>query len=203
MMKGTVRSRLGASSVVFIIFIVLAVCLTVGIAILIGAGVIDFSGNGGSSGGGGSIIIDPSSPDLIDNPNPRVSRNAQFFEILNLEFYLPFEFKNVINNKKGIYEIKLQNDEGRAEVIVYVEKTNMKAANYIKKRNSDLIITDTEYKLNGTTWVEASNTSTLAYATNFGDEVYAIFCNVQLDSKATAGAMEMIPKTLYMKKLYK
>ncbi len=203
MQKGTVRSRLGASSVIFIIFVALAVCLTVGIAILIGAGVIDFTGKGNQGGGGGSIIIDPTSPDLVDNPNPRITRNAQFFEILNLEFYLPFEFKNVINNKKGIYEIKLQNDEGKAEVVVYVESTNMKAENYLKKRNSDLVITNTDYELNGTTWVEASNTSTLAYATNFGSEIYAIFCNVELDSKATAGAMEMIPKTLYMKKLYK
>ena len=203
MQKGAVRSRLGASSVIFIIFVALAVCLTVGIAILIGAGVIDFTGKGNQGGGGGSIIIDPTSSDLVDNPNPRITRNAQFFEILNLEFYLPFEFKNVINNKKGIYEIKLQNDEGKAEVVVYVESTNMKVENYLKKRNSDLVITNTDYELNGTTWVEASNASTLAYATNFGSEIYAIFCNVELDSKATAGAMEMIPKTLYMKKLYK
>ncbi|MBQ7202261.1 hypothetical protein IJS18_02645 [Candidatus Saccharibacteria bacterium] len=204
MRRGTVRSGLGASSVIFIVFIVLAVCLTVGVAVLIGAGVISFDGNGGQSGGdSGSIITPDDSENLINNPNPRITRNAQFFEILNLEFYLPFEFKNVINNKKGVYEIKLQNDEGKAEVVVYVERATMKADKYLKRKDSSLVVTNTDYTINGTTWVEASSTSTLAYATNFGTLIYAIFCNVEMDSAATANAMEMIPKTLYMKKLYR
>ena len=141
--------------------------------------------------------------ELVDNPYTRVKRNAQFFEILNLEFYLPFEFKNVINNKKGIYEIPLRDDDGKGEVVVYVEKTNMKAEDYIKKLDNNLKITNYSYTVSGTSWVQADNATTLALATNFGSEIYAIVFNVELSSKATENAMEMIPKTVYMKQLYK
>ena len=195
MRQGTVRSRLGANSVIFIVFVVLAICLTVGVAVLMGAGLFDPS----KKGSGGS----ETTAELVENPYTRVKRNAQFFEILNLEFYLPFEFKNVINNKKGIYEIPLHDDTGKGEVVVYVEKTNMKAEDYIKKLDNNLKITNYSHTVSGTSWVQADNATTLALATNFGSEIYAIVFSVEMSSKATESAMEMIPKTVYMKQLYK
>jgi hypothetical protein len=45
------------------------------------------------------------------------------------------------------------------------------------------------------------NANALAYATKLDGKIYAIYYSVKLDSDATGEAMQMIPKTLYMKKV--
>ena len=57
--------------------------------------------------------------------------------------------------------------------------------------------------MNGTTWVQGENATSLAYATELDGTVYAVYYAVKLDSNSTAEAMSMIPKTLYMSKIYK
>ena len=58
------------------------------------------------------------------------------------------------------------------------------------------------YPMNGTTWVQAENGTSLAYATRLEDKIYAVYYVVKLDSDDTAEAMQMIPKTLYMARIY-
>ena len=65
-----------------------------------------------------------------------------------------------------------------------------------------LEITDKSYVMNGTNWVVGENGNSLAYATELDGIIYAVYYNVKLDSDDTAEAMQMIPKTLYMKKIY-
>lgn len=158
-------------------------------------------GNPGDMGPGQNTGSD--STGLIDNPNPRVKVNGKLFQVGNLEFYLPSKFEAASNNgKNGVYAFNLINDDGWATVTVYIEKTSQKPIDYLLSKSSTLEETDSDYEINGTSWVQAENGSMLAYATTYGDQVYAIVYAVKLDSDATSEAMSMIPKTLYFVKLY-
>lgn len=155
--------------------------------------------NGGSGTGGPT-----SGPRLVENPNPRVKVNGRLVEVGNLEFYLPYAFSPASDNGKGgVYTYNLINDDGWADVKVYKEKTSLSAERYLLSKNSGLDITDDDYRINGTEWVQAENGSVLAYATKFDGEVYAIVYAVKIDSDSTSSAMQMIPKTLRMKRIYK
>ena len=158
----------------------------------------DTTTNGTSSNTGSS-----STPTLVDNPNPRVKVNGKLIEVGNLEFYLPSKFTAASDNgKNGKYDFNLTEDSGWATVTVYVETTNKKPMDLLLEKSQYLEQTDANYTMNGQTWVQAETGSMLAYATTYGDQVYAIIYSVKLDSDATSEAMSMIPKTLYFKKLY-
>ena len=146
-----------------------------------------------------------SSSKLINNPNPRVKVNGRLMKASALEFYLPDEFEAASTNPSGdgVYTYNLTDDDGWAVVNVYVEKTNDNPTAYLMSKNSTLEVTDENYEMNGQTWVQAENGSSLAYTTRYGDHVYAIIYVVKLDSDAASEAMSMLPKTLYFPKLYK
>ena len=55
---------------------------------------------------------------------------------------------------------------------------------------------------NGLIWVQGETGNILAYATKLDGKVYAVIYTVKLDSDTTSEAMSMIPKTLYMKRIY-
>ncbi|MBR0460499.1 hypothetical protein IJI91_00675 [Candidatus Saccharibacteria bacterium] len=159
--------------------------------------------NTGGTNTGGTITGGTSEPRLVDNPNPRVRVNGRLAEARNLEFYLPYAFSPASNNGKGgVYTYNLINDDGWADVKVYVEKSSLSPEKYLAKLNSSLKVTDRNYRINGTSWVQAENGSVLAYATNFNGDIYAVVYGVKLESDATSEAMQMIPKTLRMKKIY-
>lgn len=192
-------------------------CFIITFAILALTGTINFNGSntatpetnttgtGSSSNGGGTSTNPPSTtPDdgIIDNPNPRVRVNGFLAEAEELEFYLPDEFEAGGKNKDGAYTFNLTDDDGWAQVVVYVEDTSLSPSSYLLKKSPYLDITDDDYEMNGTEWVQGENGSMLAYATKLDGKVYAIIYSVKLDSDATSEAMSMIPKTLYMKRIY-
>lgn len=138
---------------------------------------------------------------LIDNPHARVTAKGNLVEVDDLEFYLPYAFKAGGKNKDGAYTYNLENDDGWAQVLVYAERSSLSPERFINKISDYLDITDDDYEMNGTEWVQAENANALAYATKLDGKIYAIYYSVKLDSDATGEAMQMIPKTLYMKKV--
>ena len=143
-----------------------------------------------------------SDDEITTNPNPRVRVNGTLAEVDDLEFYLPDEFEAGGKNKDGAYTFNLTDDDGWAQVVVYAENTSLSPSAYLLKKSPYLDITDDDYEMNGTDWVQAENGSMLAYATELDGKVYAVIYSVKLDSDATSEAMSMIPKTLYMKRVY-
>ena len=138
---------------------------------------------------------------LIDNPHTRITAKGNLVEVDDLEFYLPYAFKAGGKNKDGAYTYNLENDDGWAQVLVYAERSSLSPERFINKISDYLDITDDDYEMNGTEWVQAENANALAYATKLDGKIYAIYYSVKLDSDATGEAMQMIPKTLYMKKV--
>ena len=140
---------------------------------------------------------------IINNTNKQVKENGTLVKVGDLEFYLPSKFKAGGKNKDGAYTYNLTNDDGWAQVLVYAENSSLTPATFITNRiSSYLDITNSYYRMNGTTWVQAENAYALAYATKLDGKVYAVYYSVKLDSNATSKAMQMIPKTLYMKRIY-
>ncbi|MBQ6487205.1 hypothetical protein IJI89_02130 [Candidatus Saccharibacteria bacterium] len=195
-MKRTVRSGVSPTNVFFIVIVSLLVVLVAGVAVLVGTGVIKLGG--GDEPG----TSEDDGKELVENPYIRVSANGNLIEVENLEFYLPYAFKNG-DKGNGVYHFILDEVESQAEVIVYVEKSSLTPDKYLKKKDNSLSITNQSYTVNGFSWLEASSEDGLAYVGKFGKEMYAVICKVKMDSSATVDAMRMIPKTLYMKKLYK
>lgn len=187
-------------------------CLVIVIAVLLATGVVKFGGDTDDDDGDKTSLIksngdtkkktDGKPGDLIDNPYPEVTvSDATLAEVGDLKFYLPDDFKSGGKNKDGAYTYNLVDDDGWAQVVVYNEKSSLTPAKYLNKVSSYLDITDTNYQINGTTWTQAENANSLAYATKLDDKIYAVVYNVKLDSDDTSEAMQMIPKTLYMKKI--
>lgn len=140
---------------------------------------------------------------IINNTHKQVKENGTLVKVGDLEFYLPNKFKAGGKNKDGAYTYNLTNDDGWAQVLVYAENSTLTPATFITKRiSSYLDITNSYYRMNGTTWVQAENAYALAYATKLDGKVYAVYYSVKLDSDAASKAMQMIPKTLYMKRIY-
>ena len=190
-------------------------CFVITFAVLAATGIIRFggaeSGAPGISTGGGDVVpgnkpegpqTSSSDDGIVVNPNPRVKVNGVLAEVEDLEFYLPDEFEAGGRNQDGAYTFNLTDDDGWAQVVVYVEDTSLSPESYLLKKSPYLDITDDDYEMNGTEWVEAENASMLAYATELDGKVYAVIYSVKLDSDATSEAMSMIPKTLYMKRIY-
>lgn len=149
---------------------------------------------------GGTDTTDTSG--IIENPNQLVKVNGNLFEVDDFAFYLPYKFEAGGKNNDGAYTFNLVNDDGWAQVLVYAEKSSSTPEKYLASISPYLDITDKNYQMNGTTWVQGENASSLAYATELDGKIYAIYYAVKLDSDATSEAMSMIPKTLYMKKIY-
>lgn len=217
---GAIDTRKTGSSTQSVVIAVLATalgCFVLVFAILALTGVIKFGGDstpaggnsttttdttGGTSGGGSGSS--DSGEKIIQNPNPKVSvHDATHVEVGDLEFYLPDDFEAGGKNADGAYTYNLVDDDGWAQVLVFVEKTNLSPEKYLGKISSYLDITDDDYQMNGTSWVQGENASALAYATELDGTVYAVYYSVKLDSDDTAEAMSMIPKTLYMNKVYR
>lgn len=197
MFRKTVRSGIRPTNVFFIVIVSLTVILVAGVAVLIGTGVIKLWGDDDP----GTSEFD--GKELVENPFIRVSANGNLIEVENLEFYLPYSFTKAESTKSGEYRYVLDNAESQAEVVVYVERSNSTPQNYLKKKINSLSITNQSYSVNGYSWLEASSEDELAYVAKFGNEMYAVICTVKMDSSTTVEATKMIPKTLYMKKVYK
>ena len=213
------KGKANSQSIIIAILSTVIVCAAIVIVILISTGVIKVggatsgngggtditsveggNGTGGTSGTGGTGT---STGGIIDNTYPRVAvNNANLAKVDDLEFYLPKTFEAGGKNSEGAYTYNLVNDDGWAQVLVYVEKTNLSPEKYLNKISSYLDITDKDYQMNGTSWVQGENASALAYATELDGTVYAVYYAVKLDSDSTAEAMSMIPKTLYMARIY-
>ena len=217
----TPATKSAAPAVIIAILSTVIVFMIIIFGVLAATGVIKFGDNGsgssdkdgtnltGDNGGndgkdtGGKTTTGPKTGDIIDNPNRRVTvKDATLASVGDLEFYLPDDFKSGGKNKDGAYTYNLVDDDGWAQVLVYAEKSNLTPEKYLTNISPYLDITDTNYKMNGTKWVQAENANSLAYATKLDGKIYAVVYNVKLDSDDTAEAMSMIPKTLYMKKVY-
>lgn len=209
------EGKANSQSIIIAILSTVIVCAAIVIVILISTGVIKVGANGsdagntsveGGNGTGGTSSTGGTSASaggIIDNTYPRVAvNNANLAKVDDLEFYLPKTFEADGKNSEGAYTYNLVNDDGWAQVLVYVEKTNLSPEKYLNKISSYLDITDKDYQMNGTSWVQGENASALAYATELDGTVYAVYYAVKLDSDSTAEAMSMIPKTLYMARIY-
>lgn len=189
-------------------------CLVLMFAVLAGTGVISFNGasSGAETGAGTNGTTGTSSTTgdtgsttadgLIDNPHQRVATKGNLVEVGDLEFYLPKKFEAGGKNSDGAYTYNLVDDDGWAQVLVYAEDSSLAASKFLLEKSPYLDITDTDYEMNGTTWVQGESGSMLAYATKLGGKAYAVIYAVKLDSDTASEAMSMIPKTLYMKRIY-
>ena len=207
----------GAStqSIVIAVLATALVCLVLVFGVLLASGVIKFGSNDTMSGNGGgdsAKLENPSdkktsnstsSNKIVNNPNQKVTvKDSTLVSVKDLEFYLPDEFKAGGKNDDGAYTYNLVDNDGWAQVLVYAEKSNLTPEKYLMKIIPYLDITDTDYVMNGTHWVVGENANALAYATELDGMIYAVYYSVKLDSGETSEAMQMIPKTLYMNKIY-
>lgn len=208
-----------SKSIVIAVLATILGCMVVVLMILMLTGVIKFGGAGepapaphstiedGDPNGTkpGNVGLDDktgTSPKIVENTYKRVRVDGNLAAVRDLEFYLPDDFEAAGKNSDGAYTYNLVDDDGWAQVLVYAEESSLTPEQYLLKRSPNLDITDKSYKMNGTTWVQGENASTLAYATKLEDTVYALIYSVKLESDDTAEAMMMIPKTLYMKRIY-
>ena len=206
-------------SVVIAVLATVIVCAVIVFVVLIATGVIKFGGinsgsgtmsggsstssdSGGSSGSGGSAG-ESGGRKLVENTYPLARVNDATTAIVGeLTFYLPDDFDAGGKNSDGAFTYNLNDDDGWAQVLVYAEESDLSPQDFLLKIGPTLEITDMNYPLNGTTWVQAENGTSLAYATRLEDKIYAVYYVVKLDSDDTAEAMQMIPKTLYMARIY-
>ena len=206
-------------SVVIAVLATVIVCAVIVFVVLIATGVIKFGGgnsgsgtmsggsstgsdSGGSSGSGGSAG-ESGGRKLVENTYPLARVNDATAAIVGeLTFYLPDDFDAGGKNNDGAFTYNLNDDDGWAQVLVYAEESDLSPQDFLLKIGPTLEITDMNYPLNGTTWVQAENGTSLAYATRLEDKIYAVYYVVKLDSDDTAEAMQMIPKTLYMARIY-
>lgn len=202
-------------AIVIAVLTTVIVCVVIVFAVLMAMGVIKFgggdsgsgatpveSGGTGSSNSGNSTDND-SGRKLVENTYPFVSVDDSIAAIVgDLTFYLPDEFDVGGKNADGAFTYNLTDDDGWAQVVVYAEKSDLTPQEFLLKIGPTLDITDMNYQMNGTTWVQGENANSLAYATRLDDKIYAVYYSVKLDSDATAEAMQMIPKTLYMGRIY-
>lgn len=190
-------------------------CFVITFIVLAATGVIRFGSDDGVVPGtivdGGDVTpsgktekpqTSSSDDEIIANPNPRVKANGVLVEVEDLEFYLPRGFENGGKYDDGAYTFNLVDDDGWAQVMVYAEKTSLSPSDYLLRQSPFVDITDDDYEMNGTEWVQGENAAILAYATELDGKVYAVIYSVKLDSDTTSEAMSMIPKTLYMKRVY-
>ena len=206
-------------SVVIAVLATVIVCAVIVFVVLIATGVIKFGGrnsgsgtmsggsstssdSGGSSGSGGSAG-ESGGRKLVENTYPLARVNDATAAIVGeLSFYLPDDFDAGGKNSDGAFTYNLNDDDGWAQVLVYAEESDLSPQDFLLKIGPTLEITDMNYPMNGTTWVQAENGTSLAYATRLEDKIYAVYYVVKLDSDDTAEAMQMIPKTLYMARIY-
>lgn len=206
-------------SVVIAVLATVIVCAVIVFVVLIATGVIKFDGrnsgsgtmsggsstssdSGGSSGSGGSAG-ESGGRKLVENTYPLARVNDATAAIVGeLTFYLPDDFDAGGKNSDGAFTYNLNDDDGWAQVLVYAEESDLSPQDFLMKIGPTLEITDMNYPMNGTTWVQAENGTSLAYATRLEDKIYAVYYVVKLDSDDTAEAMQMIPKTLYMARIY-
>ncbi len=142
--------------------------------------------------------------DVVENPNARVVvKGAQLIEVGDFEFYLPKGFELAKGNNDGKYIYNLMDDDGWADAKVYAERTSADVVAYVQKKDSLLRLTNVEYKVNGTSWVEMESGSSIAYGTKLNGMIYAVVFNVKLESDITKEAEQMIPKTIRLKRIYK
>ena len=140
----------------------------------------------------------------VANPNARVTvKGAQLIEIGDFEFYLPRDFEPSRANGNGKYVFSLTDDDGWADVKVYAEKTSAELLSYMQKKDSLLRLTNSAYKVNGTSWTQMESGSSVAYGVRSGEMLYVVILNVKLESDATEDAEQMIPKTIRLKRIYK
>ena len=203
-----------SQSVIIAVLATVIVCIIIVFGVLLATGVIKFGANtdrdlpmndttGQTPNDTEKNPGNSTSKKIIDNPNKKVAvKNSTPVNVKDLEFYLPDDFELGGKNNDGAYTYNLVDDDGWAQVLVYAEKSNLTPEKYLMKISPYLDITNTNYEMNGTTWVEAENGNALAYATELDGMIYAIYYSVKLDSDETAEAMQMIPKTLYMKRIY-
>ncbi len=208
-------------SVVIAVLATVIACAVIVLVVLIATGVIKFGGgsngsdttssntgssnSGGSndSGGSGGSTGESSDRKLIENTYPFVPVDDTTAAIVGeLTFYLPDDFDAGGKNSDGAFTYNLNDDDGWAQVLVYAEEADLSPQDFLLKIGPTLEITDMNYPMNGTTWVQAENGTSLAYATRLEDKIYAVYYVVKLDSDDTAEAMQMIPKTLYMARIY-
>lgn len=206
-------------SVVIAVLATVIVCAVIVFVVLIATGVIKFGGrnsgsgtmsggsstssdSGVSSGSGGSAG-ESGGRKLVENTCPLARVNDATAAIVGeLTFYLPDDFDAGGKNSDGAFTYNLNDDDGWAQVLVYAEESDLSPQDFLMRIGPTLEITDMNYPMNGTTWVQAENGTSLAYATRLEDKIYAVYYVVKLDSDDTAEAMQMIPKTLYMARIY-
>ena len=141
---------------------------------------------------------------LIKNPNKQVTTNGTLVKAGALQFYLPKAF-TLGKNSEGEQIYNLTDGDGWADARVYFEKSNKDARDYLLAKNPNLSISSDALVVSGWSWstANAAKGGIRAWATNYGDYVYAVILTVKLDSNETNEAARMIPKTLWFEKIYK
>ena len=141
---------------------------------------------------------------LMKNPNKQVTANGTLVKAGALQFYLPKAF-TLGKNSEGEQIYNLTDGDGWADARVYFEKSNKDARDYLLAKNPNLSISSDALVVSGWSWSTASAAKggIRAWATNYGDYVYAVILTVKLDSNETNEAARMIPKTLWFEKIYK
>lgn len=216
--KAPAKPATSSKNIVIAVLATILGCFIIVFGILLSVGVIRFGGDNNSTpdrGDTGQARDDRNTSDgkrterhnddddvIIDNPNKKVTVNGTKVSVEDLEFYLPSKFEAGGKNDDGAYTYNLVNDDGWAQVLVYAEKSNLSPEKFLMKISPYLDITNDDYDFNGTDWVVGENANALAYVTKLDGMIYAVYYSVKLDSSATGEAMQMIPKTLYMNKVY-
>lgn len=207
--KETKTVKTNTQPIIIAILSTVLVCAVVVFVVLICTGVIKFGNDtpnvqpGDTTGQTIDNQPTQTTTGIIDNPNPRIKvKDAILAKVGDFEFYLPDDFEAGGKNSDGAYTYNLTDDDGWAQALVYAEKTSLTPEQYLNKISSYLDITNKNYQMNGTTWVQGENANALAYATKLDDTIYAVYYAIKLDSDDATEAMSMIPKTLYMAKVY-
>lgn len=206
--KNTQVKGTRTQSIVIAVLATVIVCAVIIFGILLATGVIKFGDSKGVPENASTGQITPGTDNktskIVPNSNQRVIMDDDYTlaSVEDLEFYLPDDFKAGGKNDDGAYTYNLVDDDGWAQVLVYVEKSDLTPEKYLMKIGPYLDITNRNYTMNDTNWVVGENANSLAYATELDGTIYAVYYSVKLDSDDTAKAMQTIPKTLYMKKVY-
>ena len=205
----SLREKSNAQAIVIAILTTIIGCIIVVLGVLVATGVIQFSNNDTSEATiSTSGKAEPSSDDTKNGKHRGDGGSTAGttkggvtcyddtrVQAGKLEFCLPDDFQFGAASD-GVYSYNLTDDEGWAEVKVYVEKTSKTPTQVITNLSSNLKVTNQNYTVNGTTWVRAeAGDYMLALSTKHGDSIYTIFYTIKLDSDDTREAWKMILTT--------
>ena len=172
-------SAVSKSQIIIAVLATILVCVGVFLAIAFGTGMVKFSGQ--NDGDNSAEVSNPDSTDTpsetpaetkkpsatpismadsgqtYDNPNPKVKINGRKVSVKGLEFYLPNNF--IEATKAGgsddlAVTYNLTDDDGWADVKIYVKKTGKDARDFLLEKSPKLTFEQDALVMNGWSWSE-------------------------------------------------